>query len=111
MADDEEMAKLRSEVAHLRLSLATATCDALVAAHAEITRLATERDEMVQLRPIDTWHEDDGNVLLWRVPIVEPPYCGSPLEDGFPEDYYTHWSKLPKVEDPVQTVYADHQRR
>jgi len=55
------------------------------------------QDEVRKLNPREEWHEDFGSVLWWRVPIVEPPYCGSPLEDDFPEDYYTHWSKLPEV--------------
>ena len=45
------------------------------------------------------WHEDMGPVLWWRAPIEEPPYCGTPLDHCFTEDYYTHFSKLvvPKI--------------
>lgn len=39
------------------------------------------------------WTEADGDVLWWRFPIDEPPYVGSPLDDGFP-GYHTHWSAI-----------------
>lgn len=66
-------------------------------APADIAALIAEVARLRKLHPIDTYHEDIGNVLWWRVPIQEPPYCGSPLEEDFPGDYYTHWSKLPEV--------------
>jgi hypothetical protein len=46
--------------------------------------LPSERDE---------WNEEDGNVLWWVFPICEPPYCGTPLDDDFP-DYVTHWTRI-----------------
>ncbi len=33
-------------------------------------------------RPISEYHEDMGNVLWWKFPINEPPYCGTPLDCG-----------------------------
>jgi hypothetical protein len=30
-------------------------------------------------RPFCDWHEDQGDVLWWRIPISEAPYCGSPI--------------------------------
>jgi hypothetical protein len=53
-------------------------------------------DELTELRPRDDWHEDYGAVLWWKVPIAEPPYCGTALDDDFP-DYVTHWSPLPPM--------------
>lgn len=50
------------------------------------------------LRPESEWHEDDGTVLWYRVPIEEPPYVGSPLDHCW-EDYYTHWQPLPPLGD------------
>ena len=55
-------------------------------------------NEFDTLYPIEDLHEDHGCVLLWRVPINEPPILGfatdddtiSELEDG----YYTHFSIL-----------------
>lgn len=42
-------------------------------------------------RPESEWHEDIGDVLWWRFPIVESPYVGSPLDTGWP-GYHTHWT-------------------
>lgn len=62
------------------------------------------------------WHEDDGPVLWWKFPIVEPPYVGTPLDcgrtvavqiigaddpmlqtkfdvGGWP-GYHTHWTRI-----------------
>ena len=67
-----------------------------------------------------------GDVLWWIVPITEPPYCGSPLDNGHTVEvetrylqaggalhtnverfqvggwpgYHTHFSLLPRVEVP-----------
>jgi hypothetical protein len=62
-------------------------------AEAEIERLTT-------LRSASEWRDDDGDVLWWRMPIQEAPYVGSPLECGWFEDFYTHWTPLPKVKEP-----------
>lgn len=45
-------------------------------------------------RPIDEYHEDMGPVLWCFFPIQEAPYCGSPLDEDFPE-YLTHFIPLP----------------
>lgn len=44
--------------------------------------------------PIEKWHEDDGNVIWWKLPINEPPYVGTPLDIDFEQDYYTHFTIL-----------------
>ena len=49
--------------------------------------------------PVDKWHEDDGDVLWWRFPVVEAPYVGTPLDDDFP-DYVTHWTPLGPIPNP-----------
>lgn len=50
------------------------------------------------LRPIEEWCEEYGDCLFWRVPIEEPPYCGTPLDDEWPRmefgEYYTHFTRL-----------------
>ena len=51
-------------------------------------------DSRLVFRPRDTCHEDDGPCLGWTLPVREPPYCGTPLDDDYP-DYRTHWSPLP----------------
>lgn len=43
--------------------------------------------------PLSAWAEDDGPVLWWRFPIVEPPYAGTPLDDDWPV-YMTHWTRI-----------------
>lgn len=44
-------------------------------------------------KPVEEWHEDVGECLWWHFPIVEPPYCGIPLDIDFP-DYVTHFTKV-----------------
>lgn len=56
-----------------------------------------ELERLTTLRSCDDYHEDYGSVLFWKVPIEEPPYVGTMLDDDFPKDYYTHWSPLPTV--------------
>lgn len=55
-------------------------------------------------RPISEWTDDDGDVLLWRFPINEPPRVGSLLDTWWKLNphYYTHWTPLPKA--PSQYV-------
>lgn len=65
-------------------------------AEGEVARLkgvARRLEDLSLLRPLDAWGEDDGVCLWWCVPIVEPPYVGTPLDDDFP-DYVTHWTLL-----------------
>lgn len=45
------------------------------------------------LRPLDEWHEEDGNVLWWIVPICEPPFAGTPLDSDWTGEH-THWTKI-----------------
>jgi hypothetical protein len=33
---------------------------------------------LITPRPLAEWSEADGDVLWWKFPITEPPYCGSP---------------------------------
>lgn len=47
-----------------------------------------------KLMPEKEWHEDDGNVIWWKLPIEEPPYVGTPLDSDFEEGYYTHFTRL-----------------
>lgn len=79
---------------------------------------STNLRELLTLRPLSDWHEDDGPVLWWSPPINEPPYVGTPLDlgravevtirdavrdykytehvGGWP-GYHTHWSPIPSV--------------
>lgn len=58
---------------------------ALRKTHAVVTVLA---------RPGEEYHEDMGNVLWWRFPIVEPPYVGMPDDSDWP-GYHTHFTPIP----------------
>lgn len=62
-------------------------------AQAIATALREQADEFRKARPLAEWHEDIGNVLWWRFPIVEPPYVGMPLCDDWP-GYHTHWTSI-----------------
>jgi hypothetical protein len=53
----------------------------------------------MHLIAIDDWHEDFGDVLLYRVPVREPPVVGSPLDTFYEEGYYTHFTFLPQLFD------------
>lgn len=59
--------------------------------------LAREQRRAIVFYPIDEWDEDIGDALWWKLPVVERPYCGSPLDDDWP-GYHTHWSPLPSSE-------------
>ena len=39
------------------------------------------------LHPYADWHEDDGPVLWYAVPVEEPPYCGEPLCSDWPNEW------------------------
>jgi hypothetical protein len=61
-----------------------------------IREIIRERDSYVDrllTRERESWHEEDGVVLWWTLPLNEPPYVGTPLDDDFPE-YVTHWTPL-----------------
>lgn len=37
----------------------------------------------------------DWNICLWcKMPVVEPPYVGSMMDEGFLNNYYTHYMPL-----------------
>jgi hypothetical protein len=55
-------------------------------------RLAKYEDRNTP-KSIEDWDEEDGDCLWWCFPIVEAPYCGSPLDCDFP-DYVTHYTKF-----------------
>lgn len=62
----------------------------------QLVVLAKIGKDVTTLRPIAELHEDHGDVLLWRVPICEPPDVGSCLDCDFDESKYTHWSVIAK---------------
>lgn len=67
------------------------TVAALTELHAQHQR-EREADRKPRLR--DDWSEEDGEVLWWSFPIVEPPYFGSPLYGDWPVSEPTHWTPI-----------------
>lgn len=59
---------------------------ALSSENTELRARIRELDTQSTALPAKEWHEDDGDVLWWRFPIVEPPYVGSPLASDWPFD-------------------------
>jgi hypothetical protein len=69
-------------------------------------------EQLHTLRPLAEYHEDNGTVLWWHLPIQEPPYVGAGpgmgdcKRDGTPtecarllaEGWLTHWSPIPQPE-------------
>lgn len=87
-----EVDDLADERDGLRLRCAAAE-EQRNALRARVAELEAERDAGLVARPRETWTEDDGCVLWWTLPVCEPPYVGTELDDDFP-DYVTHWTPL-----------------
>ena len=66
--------------------------DAFFAYSNAVKRLG-ELEDANEPVPIEEWHEDGGPGLWWVFPVVEAPYCGSPLDVYFP-DYVTHFTRI-----------------
>ena len=60
--------------------------------------LAVEVQRLRTLKHISMWHEEDGCVLWWNVPVEEPPWVGSPLDSEWKEigSGYEYWSPIPE---------------
>lgn len=68
----------------------------MAAKNAEIAITAAKESRITakpKLHTLEEWHEDYGDVLWWKIPISEAPYCGSPLDSAWP-GYHTHWTEL-----------------
>lgn len=53
------------------------------------------------LRPIQHYHEDMHDVLWWRFPVEEPPYCGTPNDSDWP-GYHTHFTHITVPPNPPE---------
>lgn len=71
----------------------------------DLARARKVVEDLSTPRSRDSWHEDDGTALWWTLPVEEPPYCGTPLDDDFP-DYATHWTPLPALAEHDQAEVA-----
>ena len=76
----------------------------LAAAGPTCARAALVLADLLTARPADEWHDDDGTVLWWRLPVEEPPYVGSPLNSDWTEGYYTHWTPLAALGNNVRAA-------
>lgn len=52
--------------------------------------------EVWRARPLSEWHEDDGPVTWWALPVQEPAWIGQPTDSDWP-GYHTHWTPHPPV--------------
>jgi len=104
---DAECRQWRLEATHVESGFAArivALCDEVSALRAQLAEASRDRTPIA--RPASEWHEDLGPVLWWYFDphghIVEPPHCGTPLDDDFPE-YQTHFTKvsIPKIAPPL----------
>jgi hypothetical protein len=62
--------------------------------------------EKVEAHLAEHWNEDIGDVLWWDFPVEEPPYCGTPLDEHFP-NYKTHFTTIDmpnEIEKPKRWV-------
>jgi len=91
--------RLKLKAREAELADANKTLDAnAVLIKEQLAELAAARDKWsvevtIHAHKLDEWHEAIGDVLWWKFPIDEPPYCGSPLADDWP-GYHTHFTKL-----------------
>lgn len=58
-----------------------------------VDRLDEPQTEKVEAHLAEHWNEDIGDVLWWDFPVEEPPYCGTPLDEHFP-NYKTHFTTI-----------------
>ena len=70
----------------------------------ELLRLLEKGKMVEKLDSIEEWNEDDGDCLWWSFPVVEAPYCGSPLDCNFPKDV-THFTKIVVPQNPKTNLY------
>jgi len=56
-------------------------------------------------RPFCDWIEDYGDVLWWRIPVVEGPYLGSPLCCGFPVQVTTELTSTYRQTEPAERTF------
>ena len=69
-------------------------------------KLDEPQAEKVEAHLAEHWNEDIGDVLWWNFPVEEPPYCGTPLDEHFP-NYKTHFTTIDmpnEIEKPKRWV-------
>lgn len=85
-----------------------ALCPAFIAGHPDAYLMCTQYlEHMQRFIPASEWHDDDGDVLWYRLPVAEPPYVGSPLDTNWDDEpfaillngetraeYFTHFQHI-----------------
>lgn len=55
---------------------------------------------------IDEWCEDDGPVLWWKLPVDEPPYCGTPNDTGQAVEVVTRYYQGEQVVEKMARTFV-----
>ena len=76
-------------------------CDSLQHVVDNARSLLNKDQDLLIATPGDQYHEDDGPVLWWRFPVVEPPWAGTPNDCDWP-GCHTHFTPLPPA--PVAPI-------
>ena len=50
----------------------------------------------VAAKTLGEWREEDGFVVWWAFPVVEPAWIGTPNCSDWP-GYHTHWTSHPSI--------------
>jgi len=60
-------------------------------------------------RPQSEWHEDISNVLWWRWPVSEPPFCGCPWDSDWPfeDDEDVRWTPIVEPDQETEPPVAE----
>lgn len=97
------LGRLAGELTSITKIVGTVDTPELTVSVVEEMRRQSERCNWIAThggpRPREEWCEEDGSVLWWKFPVVEPPYLGSTTDEDFP-DYVTHWTRIPIPEAP-----------
>jgi hypothetical protein len=81
---------------HYRIMGLQTQLSSLLDAVNELQEADTTLLNLRRARPRDEWEWENGDVLWWRFPVVEPPFVGHMGNENFP-DYVTHWTPLPPL--------------
>lgn len=94
-----DVARLEAEVERLEKKASAAVAWANRSVEQVQDHCFVEVDRLTRPKPGEEWAHEMGDVLWWRFPIIEPPYCGSPNAVDWP-GYHTHFTPIPEVREP-----------
>lgn len=78
-------------------------------ARADADRYKTVVDGLHRAQPQNEWNEEIGNVLWWRWPVCEPPFCGCPWDSDWPfeDDDEVRWTPIVEPDPDTEPPVAD----